>query len=123
MVLRNSGRVGSRRLEARRQPMERSQSVRGDSFFCFYLSIYVFLQIMDSPLVLSMCDTLLQRSEESGDKHMQIISYCIKLDYFYYKNDEENILKQTDEVKKVCLRLDNLKYYYFAWGGRLITYY
>lgn len=64
---------------------------------------------MDSPLVLSMCDTLLQRSEESGDKHMQIISYCIKLDYFYYKNDEENILKQTDEVKKVCLRLDNLK--------------
>ena len=37
MVLRNSGRVGSRRLEARRQPMERSQSVRGDSFFCFYL--------------------------------------------------------------------------------------
>ena len=70
---------------------------------------------MDSPLVLSMCDTLLQRSEESGDKHMQIISY--------YKNDEENILKQTDEVKKVCLRLDNLKYYYFAWGGRLITYY
>lgn len=95
----------------------------GLHFFCFYLSIYVFLQIMDSPLVLSMCDTLLQRSEESGDKHMQIISYCIKLDYFYYKNDEENILKQTDEVKKVCLRLDNLKYYYFAWGGRLITYY
>lgn len=78
---------------------------------------------MDSPLVLSMCDTLLQRSEESGDKHMQIISYCLKLDYFYYKNDEENILKQTDEVKKACLRLDNLKYYYFAWGGRLITYY
>ena len=52
---------------------------------------------------------------------MQIISYCIKLDYFYYKNDEENILKQTDEVKKVCLRLDNLKYYYFAWGRQ--TYY
>ena len=50
---------------------------------------------------------------------MQIISYCIKLDYFYYKNDEENILKQTHEVKKVCIRLD----YYFAWGGRLITYY
>lgn len=45
---------------------------------------------------------------------MQIISYCIKLDYFYYKNDEENILKQTDEVKKVCLRLDNLKYYLLA---------
>ena len=50
---------------------------------------------------------------------MQIISYCIKLDYFYYKNDEENILKQTDEVKKVCLRLDNLKYYYFAWAADL----
>ena len=39
MVLRNSGRVGSRRLEARRQPMERSQSVRGDSFFWYISSL------------------------------------------------------------------------------------
>lgn len=78
---------------------------------------------LDSPIVLSMCDTLLRKSKERGDKHMQIISYCLKLDYFYYKNDEENILKHVDEVKKVCLKLDNLKYYYFVWGSRLITYY
>lgn len=92
------------------------------------LFLFLFVNLCFSsnygfPSCFKYCDTLLQRSEESGDKHMQIISYCIKLDYFYYKNDEENILKQTDEVKKVCLRLDNLKYYYFAWGGRLITYY
>ena len=52
---------------------------------------------MDSPLVLSMCDTLLQRSEESGDKHMQIISYCIKLDYFY-------IIKKNIRIYYIILR-------------------
>lgn len=78
---------------------------------------------MDFPVVLSMCDTLLQRSKEKGDTHMQVISHCLKLDYYYYKNDEENILKHVDQVKKVCLKLNSLKYYYFAWGSRLITYY
>lgn len=78
---------------------------------------------MDSPVLLNMCDTLLWRSKEKGDKYFQVISYCLRLDYYYYKNDEENILKHVAEVKKVCLELDNLKYYYFAWGSRLITFY
>lgn len=78
---------------------------------------------MDSPVVLNMCDTLLWKSKEKGDEHFQVISYCLRLDYYYYQNDEENILKQVERVKKVCLELDNLKYYYFAWGSRLVTFY
>lgn len=77
----------------------------------------------DFPIVLSMCDTLLQKSKAKGDKHMQVIAHCLRLDHYYYKNDEENILKQVEQVKKVCLKLNHLKYYYFAWGSRLITYY
>ena len=78
---------------------------------------------MDSPVVLNMCDTLLWKSKEKGDEYFQVISYCLRLDYYYYQNDEENILKQVEQVKKVCLQLDNLKYYYFAWGSRLVTFY
>lgn len=78
---------------------------------------------IDSPIVLSMCDTLLQKAKEKGNVHMQIISACLKLDYYYYKNDEENILKHVEAVKKVCRKHHELKYYYFAWGSRLITYY
>lgn len=78
---------------------------------------------MNSPVVLSMCDTLLQKSKEKGDEHMQIISQCLKVDYYYYKNDEKNILTNVERVKKMCLEMDNLKYYYFVWGSRLITYY
>lgn len=78
---------------------------------------------MDSPVVLNMCDTLLWKSKEKGDEYFQVISYCLRLDYYYYQNDEENILKQVEQVKKVCLELDNLKYYYFAWGSRLVTFY
>ncbi len=77
----------------------------------------------DFPIVLSMCDTLLQKSKAKGDKHMQVIAHCLRLDHYYYKNDEENILKQVEQVKQVCLKLNSLKYYYFAWGSRLITYY
>lgn len=29
-------------------------------------------------------------------------------------------MKQTDEVKKVCLRLDNLKYYYLHGAADLL---
>lgn len=78
---------------------------------------------IDSPLVLSMCDTLLQKGREKGDKRIQILSYCLKLDYYYYKNDEENIVKQVDRVKKQCLELNDMKYYFFVWGSRLVTYY
>lgn len=78
---------------------------------------------MDFPIVLSMCDTLLQKSKAKGDTHMQVISHCLKLDYYYYKNDEENILKLVEQVKEKCLELNSLKHYYFVWGSRLITYY
>lgn len=78
---------------------------------------------LSSPIILNMCDTLLQRSKEKGDTFFQVISECLKLDYYYYQNDEEEIIKHVKSVKEISRRLDYLKYYYFSWGSRLITYY
>lgn len=76
-----------------------------------------------SPAVLQMCDTLLQFAKENNNTHLQVIAQCFKLEYYYYINDEENILKYVEEVKEVSRKYNELKYYYFAWGNRLITYY
>lgn len=76
-----------------------------------------------SPAVLQMCDTLFQIAKENNNTYLQVIAKCFKLEYYYYINDEENILKYVGEVKKISRKYNELKYYYFAWGNRLITYY
>ena len=48
---------------------------------------------LDSPIALDMCDTLFVRSEKAGNRRLMAIAKCLKLEYYYYKNDEENILK------------------------------
>lgn len=76
-----------------------------------------------SPVVLNMCDTLARMAGEKGDERVLVVSECMRLDYFYYKNDEENILKYVQRCKQICRKYNQLKYYYFVWGSRLITYY
>lgn len=72
---------------------------------------------------LRMCDTLSLLAQKKGDTHMQIIAACLKLDHFYRKNDKESIEREVKNVKKLSRQYGELKYYYFAWGSRLITYY
>lgn len=76
-----------------------------------------------SPAVLQMCDTLFLKAKENNNNYLQVISQCFKLEYFYYINDEENILKLVQKVKEISRKYNELKYYYFAWGNRLIIYY
>lgn len=75
------------------------------------------------PVVLQMCDTLFQKAIQGNNTHLQVIAQCIKLEHYYYMNDEKNILKYVQEVKEISRKYNELKYYYFAWGNRLITYY
>lgn len=74
-----------------------------------------------------MCDTLFMRASETGWVQMQAIALCLKLDYYYFRNDREGILEGTKRVRDFCLahgKSEELRYfYYFVWGGRLITYY
>ena len=78
---------------------------------------------LDSPIVLDMCDTLFVLSEKAGNRRLMAIAKCLKLDYYYYKNDEQNILESVKEVKQISRKYNQLKYYYFAWGSRLVIYY
>ncbi len=74
----------------------------------------------------AMCDTLYTMAGERKDTHMQLVSLCLKVDYYYFGNDRENMLACVDRVKQFCRRAGNrdfLYYYYFVWSGRLITYY
>ena len=57
---------------------------------------------LDSPIALDMCDTLFVRSEKAGNRRLMAIAKCLKLDYYYYKNDEENILKSVKEAIASC---------------------
>lgn len=76
-----------------------------------------------SPAVLKMCDTLSSMAKERGDEHAIVVAECLKLDYYYYNNKEEGILKYVESSKDISRKYNQLKYYYFVWGSRLISYY
>lgn len=79
-------------------------------------------QIKD-PDFLQTNDTLTRMAQEKNDKRMQVIAVALKLDYYYYQNNPDSILVMVDRVKKISRRNNELKYFYFAWGSRLIIYY
>lgn len=105
---------------SRAQTKQSSVSERDSTLLAYYKKCKSNL---NSSVGLDMCDTLAQRSKEKGDTFFQVISECLKLDYYYYQNDEENIIKHVKTVKEVSRRFGHLKYYYFSWGSRLITFY
>lgn len=81
---------------------------------------------MREPELPTMCDTLYAMAGERNDDNMQIVALCMKVNYYYFRNDKENLLVYVDRVKEACRRSGNrdfLYYYYFVWSGRLITYY
>lgn len=104
----------------RAQTAEGSVLERDSALVAYYKKCKANLK---SPVALDMCDTLLQMGKEKKDTYVQVISECLRLDYYYYRNDEANIIKHVDIVKATSRRLNHLKYFYFSWGSRLITYY
>lgn len=78
---------------------------------------------VQSPIVLSMSDTLFQMAKEKKDQRMQAVALSTKLDYYYFQAMEDSILSYTDQVKAFAKATNQPKYYYFAWGKRLIMWY
>lgn len=70
-----------------------------------------------------MCDTLVRMAQEARDAKMELYAICLKLDYYYFRNDSENIAKLVDEAKTLSKATGNKELFYFVWGKRLITYY
>lgn len=76
------------------------------------------------PISLSMADTLFQKASIKNDIRMQAVALSLKLNYYYYQGiEEDSIISYTNKVKKFAKETNQLKYYYFAWGNRLILYY
>lgn len=79
---------------------------------------------LHSPKVLYMTDTLFEMASKIDDKRMQAVALCYKLDYHYFKGvDEDSIRHYTNVVKQFSKETNQLKYYYFVWGSRLINYF
>ena len=70
-----------------------------------------------------MCDTLMLMAQKAQDTDMEIYAACLKVDYYYFRSDAKNMIKQVEIVKKLCKAYNNQSAYYFAWGNRLITFY
>lgn len=82
------------------------------------------LEASHSPAVLSMTDTLFNMAQDKNDARMQAVALCTKLDYYYEKGSDDRVIKeQVENVKRFARETNQPKYYYFAWGKRLITYY
>lgn len=76
------------------------------------------------PVVLNMADTLFQMANKKSDSRMQAVALSLKLDHYYYSaNNEDSIIRYTNIVKDFAKATKQFKYYYFAWGNRLILYY
>jgi len=73
-----------------------------------------------------MGDTLFQMAGKDVDERMQAVALCTQLDYYYYSNHpnkRDSIVAWVNRVKSFAKKTDQPKYYYFAWGSRLIFYY
>lgn len=82
------------------------------------------LEVGHLPVVLSMTDTLFNMARDKKDTRMQAVALCTKLNYYYKKGSDERVIKeQVENVKRFARETKQPKYYYFAWGKRLITYY
>lgn len=84
------------------------------------------MAMISQPEVLQMVDTLYVMAGKQHDLKMQAVALCTKLDYYYYRNDEnktDSIIAWTDRVKQFARATNQPRYYYFAWSSRLIRHY
>lgn len=91
-------------------------------------TLYVYYErckaLTKNPVVMRMADTLFQMAAEKQDTRMQAVALSTKMDHFYYTNtNKDSLMHYIDVVKDFSRKNDQLKYYYFAWGSRLIKYY
>lgn len=90
----------------------------------YYLDVRAHVNDPDAP---QRCDTLFRRAGDAGDRRMQAVALCLRLDHFYFRNDRARIIEGVERVKEFCRAhpdREELRYfYYFAWGSRLITFY
>lgn len=91
-----------------------------DALYAYYMRCKASL---NDSIVMQMADTLFRMAGEKKDVRMQAVALSTKLDYHYFnETSKDSIVYYTNLVKEFAVKKDQLKYYYFAWSKRLITY-
>lgn len=71
-------------------------------------TLYVYYQQckanIQSPIVLPMSDTLFTMAQTKSDPRMQAVALSTKLDYYYFKGQEDSIIAWVERVKKIRTR-------------------
>lgn len=78
---------------------------------------------IDNASVLIMCDTLYTMAAKHSDQRMQAVALSTKMDYYYYAKNIDSLKAHVRYVMDFGKKTNQPKYYYFAWGKRLIVYY
>lgn len=81
---------------------------------------------INSPIVLTMTDTLYEMGRQNKDQRMQAVALCTKLDHYYfthYAHKADSVHAWTKRVQQFAKKTNQPKYYYFVWASRLIKLY
>lgn len=74
-------------------------------------TLYVYYQQckanIQSPIVLPMSDTLFTMAQTKSDPRMQAVALSTKLDYYYFKGQEDSIIAWVERVKNSHKRQSN----------------
>jgi len=74
------------------------------------------------PEALEIGKKMYKEAVRIGDKKAQAIASTIAVNYYGYKNDEQNLEKSVAESRRISKQCGYMDYYYFSWC-RLISYY
>ena len=76
-------------------------------------TLYVYYQQckanIQSPIVLPMSDTLFTMAQTKSDPRMQAVALSTKLDYYYFKGQEDSIIAWVERVKKFAQETEQSK--------------
>lgn len=73
---------------------------------------------------LPMSDTLYHMAEEQNDVPMMLVALSNKVDYYYFRSDnEDSLFYYLDRTMSMAKENNMQPEYYFIWGKRKIAYY
>jgi len=71
---------------------------------------------------LKKAELMYRAAVAKGDKKAQCMARCIPMSHYYNVNDLTNLLKSEEETKRVAVKNNYPRYFYFAWT-KVINFY
>lgn len=88
--------------------------------------LYAYYQkcssLANKPVVLTMADTLYESAAQTIDKKAQCLALHLKVDYYYYADSLEALLRENQNIADFARQTQYQQYIFSAWN-RVISYY